>query len=135
MSWFAFFGAGFALEYARVPDVSTAAQFGWSVLVWGVFVRTVVVWHVTWSVNSLAHVFGYRNYETDENSRNNWLVGLISNGEGWHNNHHADQRSARHGHKWWEFDLTWITIAALERLGLAKKVVRPSHRLVDIKAG
>ena len=60
-----------------------------SLLVWGVFVRTVLVWHITWSVNSLTHLWGYRNYETDDNSRNNLLVGLVSNGEGWHNNHHA----------------------------------------------
>lgn len=133
LSWVLFFLAGFAVSYADVPDAATATQFGLSVLVWGVFVRTVVVWHITWSVNSLAHVFGYRNYETDENSRNNWFVGLVSNGEGWHNNHHADQRSAKHGHKWWEFDVTWLTVALLERLGLAEKVVRPSHRLVDVK--
>ena len=61
-------------------------------MVWGVFVRTVAVWHITWSVNSLTHLWGYRTYETDENSRNNWFVGLISNGEGWHNN--ASRRSA-----------------------------------------
>ncbi len=100
-------------------------QFGLSLLVWGVFVRTVLVWHITWSVNSVTHVWGYRNYETGDSSRNNWLVGLWSNGEGWHNNHHADQRAAAHGHNWWEFDLTWITIHALEKLGLATDVVRP----------
>jgi stearoyl-CoA desaturase (delta-9 desaturase) len=132
--WVAFFLAGFLIEYATVPDAATAAQFGLSLVVWGVFVRTVLVWHITWSVNSLAHVWGYRNYETDENSRNNWFVGLVSNGEGWHNNHHADQRSARHGHKWWEFDLTWITIRLLELTGVAEKVVRPSHQLTNIQS-
>jgi stearoyl-CoA desaturase (delta-9 desaturase) len=132
-SWLFFFAVGFIASYVDVPDPATATQFGLSLLVWGVFVRTVVVWHVTWSVNSLAHVFGYRNYETDENSRNNWFVGLVSNGEGWHNNHHADQRSAKHGHKWWELDVTWLTVSLLEKLGLAEKIVRPSHRLVDVK--
>ena len=60
-------------------------------------VTIIVVWHITWAINSVTHVWGYRNYETDEDSRNNLIVGLISNGEGWHNNHHADPRSARHG--------------------------------------
>ena len=77
------------------------------------------------SVNSVTHVWGYQNYETGDSSRNNLLVGLLANGEGWHNNHHADQRAAAHGHKWWEFDLTWITIRALEKFGLVTHVVRP----------
>jgi stearoyl-CoA desaturase (delta-9 desaturase) len=80
---------------------------------------------VTWSVNSLAHTFGYRNYETDEESRNNWFVALFSGGEGWHNNHHGDQRSAAHGHKWWEFDVTYLSIRALRAVGLAWDVVQP----------
>ena len=66
----------------------------------GVFVRTVYVWHITWAVNSVTHRWGYRNYETREDSTNNWLFALLTNGEGWHNNHHADPRSARHGHRW-----------------------------------
>lgn len=132
-SWGVFFLGGFLVEYALSRNVSSAVQFGWSVLIWGAFVRTVLVWHVTWSVNSLAHVWGYRNYETDENSRNNWFVGLVSNGEGWHNNHHADQRSAKHGHKWWELDVTWLTIKFLSAVGLAKSVVEPSHRLDNVK--
>lgn len=133
--WAAFFLVGFGISYVfDVPDPQTATQFGLSLVVWGVFVRTVLVWHITWSVNSVTHMWGYRNYETDENSRNNILVGLWSNGEGWHNNHHADQRSARHGHRWWELDITWLTVRALELAGLATNVVRPSRRLVDAKA-
>jgi len=102
-----------------------AIQFGASLLVWGVFVRTVAVWHITWSVNSVTHLWGYRNFDTDEDSRNNVFVGLISNGEGWHNNHHAHPRSARHGHRWWELDVTWLTIRMMMFLGLAKKVIVP----------
>lgn len=102
-----------------------ALQFGLSVLVWGVFVRTVCVWHITWSVNSFGHIWGYRNYTTREDSRNNWVVALVSNGEGWHNNHHADQRSAAHGHRWWELDVTYATIVALQLVGLAWDVVQP----------
>ncbi len=104
-----------------------ALQFGLSLLVWGVFLRTVLVWHITWSVNSLTHLFGYRTYETDENSRNNWFVGLVAMGEGWHNNHHHDPASASVQHRWWEFDPTYYSIRVLESVGLARKVIRPRH--------
>ena len=97
-----------------------------SLLVWGAVLRTVVVWHITWSVNSVTHVWGYRNYNTPDVSRNNALIAFLSSGEGWHNNHHADSRSARHGHEWWEIDLTWLAIRLLMVLGLAKNVAVPS---------
>lgn len=106
---------------------ATALQYAVSLLVWGVIVRTVAVWHITWSVNSFTHLFGYRNYETDENSRNNWLVGLIAVGEGWHNNHHHDPASATTQHRWWELDPTFYVIKVLEWVGLAKKVRKPRH--------
>lgn len=99
---------------------------GWPFVVWGIFVRLVVVYHCTWFVNSATHKFGYRTYETDEASTNCWWVALVTYGEGWHNNHHAFQHSARHGLKWWEIDLTWMHIRLLELLGLATKV-----KLVD----
>ncbi len=124
-SWALFFLGGFAAGLLIGNPLNQALQFGASLLVWGVFVRTVVVWHITWSVNSVSHLWGYRSYETEEQSRNNWLVALISNGEGWHNNHHADPRSAAHGHKWWEIDVVFATVRALEVVGLAKKVCRP----------
>jgi stearoyl-CoA desaturase (delta-9 desaturase) len=124
-SMLVFFLAGFFIGWPVWGSLMAGVQFGLSLMVWGVFVRTVFTWHITWSVNSVTHVWGYRNYDTDDNSRNNILVGLWSNGEGWHNNHHADQRAASHGHKWWEFDLTWLTIRLLEKLGLVKDVVRP----------
>ena len=89
---------------------------------WGVFARLVVVYHCTWLVNSATHKFGYRNFETTDNSTNCWWVALTTYGEGWHNNHHAYQYSARHGMKWWELDITWITIQVLQLLGLATKV-------------
>ena len=120
-----FYLAGFALGWATGGTVMAGVQLGLSLLVWGVLVRTVLTWHITWSVNSITHLWGYQNYETRENSQNNVVIGLLSNGEGWHNNHHADQRSAAHGHKWWEFDVTWLTICLMERVGLAKQVVRP----------
>ncbi|MFA6243320.1 MAG: fatty acid desaturase [Candidatus Hydrogenedentales bacterium] len=108
-------------------------ELGLSLLVWGVAVRTVLVWHSTWLVNSATHLWGYRNYRTGDNSRNTWWVAVLTFGEGWHNNHHADQRSAAHGHRWWEFDTTYLTIKAMQLFGLAKDVVRPG-RLSQIRA-
>jgi fatty-acid desaturase len=104
---------------------SEAIKYASSWAVWAVAVRTVFVLHGTWSVNSLAHLFGYRNYETRDHSTNNWLVAVFTHGEGWHNNHHAEPRSAAHGHRWWEYDMSWRVIHAMELVGLAKNVVRP----------
>ena len=108
-----------------------AIRFGFSLLVWGIFVRTVVHWHLTWAVNSVSHLWGYRNYETSDGSRNNAFVGILIGGEGWHNNHHADPRSARHGHKWWELDISWLTIRSLMAIGLARDVVMPSTSIAE----
>jgi stearoyl-CoA desaturase (delta-9 desaturase) len=95
---------------------------GWSFVVWGVFLRLVVVYHCTWFVNSATHKFGYRTYESGDRSTNCWWVALLTYGEGWHNNHHAFQYSARHGLRWWEIDMTWMTIRFLQLIGLATKV-------------
>ena len=119
LAWMAFFAAGFAASALSGASTQDAVQFGSSLFVWGGALRTVVVWHTTWAVNSVTHVWGYRNYETPDDSRNNVIVGLLAGGEGWHNNHHAAPTSARHGHNWWEFDLTWQTIRLLMLLGLA----------------
>lgn len=127
-SWAVFFLGGLMTGLLCGDGVADAAQFGASLLVWGVFVRTVLVWHITWSVNSASHLWGYRSYETGERSRNNWVVALISNGEGWHNNHHADPRSARHGHRRWEVDVTFATIRVLQLIGLASGVATPDRR-------
>ncbi len=105
-----------------------AIQLSLSWLVWGVFVRTVAVWHITWSVNSVTHIWGYRSFATPDDSKNNWLVGLLSNGEGWHNNHHAEPRAAAHGHRWWEIDVSYYVIRFWEAIGLARHVIRPGGR-------
>lgn len=105
-----------------------AFQLACSVFVWGVIARVVVMWHVTWSVNSLSHMFGYRNYDTDDHSRNNWFVAIISSGEGWHNNHHADQSACTVQHKWWEFDLNYYIIKSWSFVGLAYDIVPPIHK-------
>lgn len=113
---------------------------GWpmaiSFLVWGVFVRMVAVLHVTWFVNSASHIWGYRNYETTDDSKNNWWVAILAYGEGWHNNHHAWPRMAPHGHRWWEFDLTFRIIRLMQWTGLAWNVVDYQRKgtKVDLKA-
>ena len=92
--------------------------FGWGGLVWGFFVRIVFVWHITWLVNSASHIWGFRDYQTTDKSKNNWWVALLTFGEGWHNNHHYKQDSPRHGLKWWQFDLTFYLIWVLSKLRL-----------------
>lgn len=95
---------------------------GWPMAVWGVFARVVVGWHTTWFVNSLSHMFGKRPHLTNDDSTNNWFVAILTFGEGWHNNHHAFPTSARHGTEWHQFDLNWVTIRMLQRLGWATNV-------------
>lgn len=96
----------------------------WSGLLWGGLVRMFLTHHVTWSVNSVCHTFGRRAFETTDRSRNEWIVGLLAFGEGWHNNHHAFPRSAFHGLRWWQFDVSGYLIWTLERLRLARDVYR-----------
>lgn len=131
----------FFLAHAVVLSSVVAAialfWYGWSgeagrvtasVVVWGIIARTVWVWHITWSVNSLSHLFGYQNYKTGDDSRNNWLVSLLTGGEGWHNNHHADPASASVQHRWWELDPNYYVIRLFGALGLASEIVQPRHQ-------
>jgi stearoyl-CoA desaturase (delta-9 desaturase) len=127
--WLAFLGGGSLVGALSTWSPWGGLQLGLSWLVWGVFVRTVAVWHITWSVNSVTHLWGYRSFDTHDDSRNNWLVGLVTNGEGWHNNHHAEPRCAAHGQCWWELDVSYLTIRALELGGLASNVVKPRRWL------
>jgi fatty-acid desaturase len=120
-----YFAAGFLIELSLGGTIGEAVQFGASIWLWGVVIRTVLVWHVTWCGNSFPHVFGYRNYETNDNSRNNALVAIITSGEGWHNNHHADPASASNQRHWWEIDLTYLLLRLLVLLGLAWDVQLP----------
>jgi sn-1 stearoyl-lipid 9-desaturase len=108
---------------------------GLPVLLWGLFLRTVIGLHATWMVNSATHLWGSRRFATRDRSTNNLWVALFTFGEGWHNNHHAHPVSARHGLKWYEIDLNWYGIWALKRLGLARqvhcaKVTEPIRELV-----
>ena len=113
-------------RYFYVPVIISAiilfAIGGWTMVVWGVFARVVVGWHTTWFVNSLAHIYGPRPYDTGDNSTNNWFVAILTFGEGWHNNHHMSPTSARHGLEWYQFDMNWIAIRILEKLGWATDI-------------
>jgi fatty-acid desaturase len=91
-------------------------------LLWGIFLRVTLGLHATWLVNSATHLWGTRRFATRDDSRNNWLVALLTGGEGWHNNHHAHPVSARHGLAWYEFDLNYCGIWLLKKLGLAKQI-------------
>ena len=99
------------------------ALFG---LIWGGLVRIFFVHHVTWSVNSICHLWGRKPYDCHDESRNNFVVGILGLGEGWHNNHHAFPRSARHGFRWWQIDVSYWVILVLSWFRLAWNVKQPS---------
>lgn len=102
--------------------VALFAFGGLPMLVWGLCVRMTIAYHGTWLVNSATHLWGYRNYDTTDQSRNLWWVALFAFGEGWHNNHHAHPRLAPAGHRWWEIDMTWWVIKLLRFCRLATDV-------------
>lgn len=100
---------------AFAPSLGTD---GWQVLVWAFFISTILLYQTTYAINSIAHVFGSKRFNTGDDSRNNWLLALITFGEGWHNNHHHYPASARQGFYWWEIDVTWYGLLLLRALGL-----------------
>ncbi len=120
------FLAGWALSGGDVWAGTTA-------LVWGGLVRIFLLHHATWSVNSICHIYGKRPFQTDDESRNNWAVGIVSLGEGWHQNHHAFPQSAKHGLAGVQIDPSYLVIRGLEGLGLATNVRRPSAAQVEAK--
>jgi stearoyl-CoA desaturase (delta-9 desaturase) len=126
LSGAAMFGLGAWLERVR-PDWGTS---GSQMLVWGFFVSTVILYHTTYSINSLTHIFGSRRFETKDQSRNHWLLALITLGEGWHNNHHFYPSSARMGFRWWEYDITYWGLWLMEKLRLIHDLrpVPPQYR-------
>jgi stearoyl-CoA desaturase (delta-9 desaturase) len=115
-------------KYHYVPVIlvglALLAIGGLPFLMWGLFFRTVIGLHSTLLVNSATHSWGTRRFVTRDLSTNSWWVAIFTFGEGWHNNHHAHPVSARHGLKWYEFDLNWYGIWALKKLGLARHVYR-----------
>lgn len=104
---------------------------GWGGLVIGFCLSTVLLWHATFFVNSLAHVLGRRRYATPDTSRNSLFIALVTGGEGWHNNHHYLPASVRQGLAWWEFDPTWYTLRALAALGIVRDLRLPPARLLE----
>jgi stearoyl-CoA desaturase (delta-9 desaturase) len=102
--------------------------------IWGGLTRVFLVHHVTWSINSVCHLWGTRPFNVHDESRNNPVFGVIGLGEGWHNNHHAFPTSARHGLRWWEFDASYLIIRALELCGLAWKVKLPPPQALGRRA-
>lgn len=118
-----------------LPTVVLALAFlfigGGETLVWGYFVSTVLLWHGSFSVNSLAHLFGRRRYATDDESRNSWLLALVTTGEGWHNNHHHYQSSANQGFHWWQVDLTYYMLRLMAAVGLVWELRHPPREVVE----
>jgi stearoyl-CoA desaturase (delta-9 desaturase) len=108
------FALGVALQHFA-PQLGTN---GLQMVMWGFFVSTIAVYHVTFCVNSVTHVVGKKRFKTNDESRNSFWVALLTFGEGWHNNHHRWPLSARQGMYWWEFDLTYLFLKALEKIGL-----------------
>jgi stearoyl-CoA desaturase (delta-9 desaturase) len=113
-----------------IVGVSTYFLFGPSGLFFGFFVSTVLTWHGTFTINSLAHVFGSRRFATDDDSRNNLLLALLTFGEGWHNNHHHFMSSTRQGFRWWEIDVTYYVLKAMSWIGLVWRLKEPPRELL-----
>ncbi len=126
-------------KYFLVPPtvlgVLLFAVGGWWALVWGLFVSTALLWHGTFTINSLTHMIGKRRYVTTDNSKNHWLLAIVTMGEGWHNNHHYYPRSTRQGFFWWEWDPTYYVLRVLQALHIVwdlqevPRKVRDAHRL------
>jgi stearoyl-CoA desaturase (Delta-9 desaturase) len=117
-----------------VLAVSCFLLHGWVGLVWGFVISTTILYHTTFAINSLCHVFGTQRYETGESSKNSWWLALITLGEGWHNNHHRYQLSARQGFFWWEIDITYYVLLLLQALGLVWDLKEPPKRLLQPEA-
>lgn len=122
-------------EHFLVPPVALAVLLflagGMSWLVWGFFVSTTVLWHATFTINSLSHVYGTRRYDTTDTSRNNLWLALLTMGEGWHNNHHCFMNSVRQGFFWWEVDATYYILKALSWVGVTWDFIEPPARLLE----
>lgn len=105
--------------------------FGWHALLWGFFVSSVLLWHGTFTINSLSHIVGRRRYETTDDSRNNWVLALVTMGEGWHNNHHYHQGSANQGFFWWEVDMSYMILKGLSFFGIVWDLRKPPQHILE----
>lgn len=141
-------------DYKRIPDLTRFPELMWlnrhflvppviwgaiclaidglSGLVWGFFISTTILWHSTFLINSASHLIGSRRYETDDTSRNNWFLAIITLGEGWHNNHHYYPASVNQGFYWWEIDMTYYALRVLNFFGLAKELRKPPERVLEL---
>lgn len=128
---FLFWGLGSLVIPAIIGYAVGGGHGAWMGFIWGGLVRIFISSHVTWSVNSVCHYVGGRMFTTTDKSRNNFIVGILALGEGWHNNHHAFPASAFHGMKWWQLDVTGLSIRLFEAIGLVKKVVRIPDTLLE----
>ena len=119
-------------KFDVVPGILTGVLCllvgGWSGLFWGFFLGTVCLYHATFMVNSVCHLFGRRRFETTDRSRNNWLVAIVAMGEGWHNNHHHYPSAARQGFKWYEYDLSYMILKVLSWVGIVWDLRQPTPR-------
>lgn len=118
-----------------VPTLFAVAFYligGWSMLVVGFFVSTILLYHGTFTINSLSHIFGKRRFKTPDDSRNNWLLAIITLGEGWHNNHHYYMNSANQGFYWWEYDISYYVIRILGFFGLAWDIKTPPKSVLEL---
>ena len=118
-----------------VPGVALAVGLwlvgGWPALVWGFFVSTTLLWHGTFTINSLSHIWGRRRYQTTDDSKNNPVLAIVTMGEGWHNNHHYYPRSVRQGFRWWQIDMTYYVLRALALVGIVWDLHVPSQKVID----
>jgi stearoyl-CoA desaturase (delta-9 desaturase) len=125
----------FLNEYWAIPPLALGLgvwlALGWSGLLIGFFLSTAILWHGTFTINSLSHMLGSRRYETGEDSKNNWVLAIITMGEGWHNNHHHFMGSTRQGFYWWEFDMSYYIVRGLQALGLVWDIKEPPARVYD----
>jgi stearoyl-CoA desaturase (delta-9 desaturase) len=120
-------------KYHFVPPLTLAAFCavvgGWPGFLWGFCLSTVILYHTTFAINSLCHLFGRKRFETGESSRNSWILALVTLGEGWHNNHHHYPHSTRQGFRWWEIDVTYYVLRALQALRLIHGIKEPPREL------
>jgi stearoyl-CoA desaturase (delta-9 desaturase) len=121
------FALGECLAFAA-PQLGTD---GWQMFVWVFVISTVVLYHCTFTINSLAHKWGSKRFKRNDESRNNWLLAILTLGEGWHNNHHHYPHSARQGFYWWEIDITYSILWIMSKLGIVWDLKPVPQRVLD----
>ncbi|WP_223787602.1 acyl-CoA desaturase [Marinicella meishanensis] len=126
---FLLFALGAALQTWQ-PQLGTS---GWQMVIWGYFISTVLLSHITYCINSLAHVFGSREYATKDDSKNNFWLAILTLGEGWHNNHHCCPGSVKQGFKWWQIDVSYYALYLMDKVGLIWDLKYPNQELLNKK--